>query len=299
LNGRGQAVGNTTTNDGASWRGFFWEAGHARDLGTLGGHYTFVYDVNDSGVAVGVSEISDGERVPFLWHDGVMTALIEPGDDPDIWRSGAAYAINDSGQVVGVRYAGNGEAQAYSWQAGTFTNLTPPGDSEWTRSVAWDVNADGVIVGEVSSNEDFAAARWQNGVLTLLDGGSTAISEAALAVNRAGAAVGRNTDTELGRRAAAWDDGAVRYLPLSEAVATALNDHGTIVGRHRVASGARSGFVLTAGRISDLEAVTAQNPYANTEAIDVDDRGHILGNGFLSGTSWNASEAVLWTPTQN
>jgi probable HAF family extracellular repeat protein len=297
MNERGEVVGNTTI-DGASSRAFVWRAGEVTDLGTLGGSYAYAHDINDRGVVVGSSALPSGERVPFVWHEGRMTPLLETELDDrgkERVREGVAYAINEIDQVVGVQYWRNGEAHAFRWEQGNFTHLTSPQHPQWNRSAAWDINDVGVAVGEVASDQLSAAAEWRGDSITRLASSGASVAEAALSVTGAGLAVGRNTDTELGRRAAVWEAGAVRYLPFSNAVAADANDWGMVVGRHAMAAEHRRAFVSWGGTHVDLQTESAGNTFESTEAVDIDASGRVVGNGFVSGVSWMQARPVFWT----
>lgn len=110
LNNAGQIAGNYK-NESGNDRGFIWDPNQGfSDIGTLGGDFTQLFDMNDLGQIVGVSEskkisLVDGrkEQKAFLWANNVMIdlgalsgALGLPGD-----RS-LATSINNDGQIIGT-----------------------------------------------------------------------------------------------------------------------------------------------------------------------------------------------------
>lgn len=110
LNNAGQIAGNYKDCSGND-RGFIWNPNIGfNDIGTLGGSFARVYDMNDNGQIVGESESSnvsqvDGrqEQHAFLWTGGDMIDLGAlkgdlgmPGD-----RS-VATSINNQGQIIGT-----------------------------------------------------------------------------------------------------------------------------------------------------------------------------------------------------
>lgn len=82
LNNAGQIAGNYKDDKGNE-HGFIWSNSQGfLDIGTLGGSFTRVYDMNDLGQIVGQSEKNntsfiDGkaEQHAFLWQNNVMTDL--------------------------------------------------------------------------------------------------------------------------------------------------------------------------------------------------------------------------------
>src|SRR5215469_14787644 len=68
INAAGQVVGQSGNPHGADTHAFFWQKqGGIRDIGTLaGGDYSVAFAINDSGVAVGMSNTADSTHA-FSW----------------------------------------------------------------------------------------------------------------------------------------------------------------------------------------------------------------------------------------
>jgi len=111
---------------------FMWEDGTVRSLGTLGGNYSFAWDISNSGWIVGESGVSGSpSHHAFLWIDGVMTDL----------GGGIAEAINDAGQIVG---------SFGLWENGAATALNEllQENHGWFHLYGRDISNSGHIVGE-------------------------------------------------------------------------------------------------------------------------------------------------------
>ncbi len=110
LNNAGQLAGSHKDSAGQD-RGFIWNSQHGfSDIGTLGGRFTHVYDMNDLGQIVGESESANISLVngaeechAFMWQDGFMIdlgALV--GDLGVLGDRSIATSINNSGQIIGT-----------------------------------------------------------------------------------------------------------------------------------------------------------------------------------------------------
>ena len=56
-------------------RASVWHDGVLTDLGTLGGRSSAALALNSHQVVVGIADDPDGQRQPFIWQDGVMSAI--------------------------------------------------------------------------------------------------------------------------------------------------------------------------------------------------------------------------------
>jgi probable HAF family extracellular repeat protein len=155
INERGQIVGQSYSGDSIvppafgcsdsplTLYGFFWDNGNMLDMGTLGGHCTFPYALNDRGQVVGQSNLAgDTSSHPFVWHPGQnMKDLGTLGG-----TYGYAVSINNSGEVVGLTTSDNDETLvATTWRSRGAESLgTLPGDF---CSAADTINSAGQIVG--------------------------------------------------------------------------------------------------------------------------------------------------------
>ena len=188
LNDAGTVVGYVSVMEtGFGWvdHAALWQAGTLFDLGTLGGHFSYVYAVDNTDRAVGMSlTANDTTPKAALWQTGVWHDLGTLGGNKS-----QAYDINDAGAVVGVADTAAGMPHAFLFTidaGGNVTSRTDLGALGGDNSCAYAVNADGVVVG--SSND--RAFRWEGGTLTdlntLLPSGSDWELRQAWAINERG-----------------------------------------------------------------------------------------------------------------
>jgi probable HAF family extracellular repeat protein len=163
INERGQVIGT----DWDQGRGFLWENGRVRDLGTLGGHRYVdrVSAINERGQVVGWSFTATARQHAFLWQEGRMIDLGTPRT-----KRSFAVAINERGQVVGwigdsAATSRCAETRAFVWQDGAMTELGTLGGSRslvlgGQRRPRVDTDLQGVGTGGRVINDDGQIVGW-------------------------------------------------------------------------------------------------------------------------------------------
>lgn len=146
MTAQGTLVGSALRPQGAGSRAVVWEAGVARELGTLGGAYSQASAVNASGWVVGKADLSATETHAFLYDGTRLRDLGTLGG-----RNSRATAINARGQVVGVSETASGERVAFLWSAETGMRALPG-----ANGIALAINDQGTVVGQ----SDGHAALW-------------------------------------------------------------------------------------------------------------------------------------------
>jgi len=192
---------------------FVWKNGVMTDIGTLGGSRSQANGINRSGAVVGWSTTSSGETHAFRWKQGVLTDLgaLVPNS-----QSSVATAINTKGQIVGYhgpqRDAEGGELEFLSpfvYHRDVLDGL-PSGND---RSMALDINLDGIVVGMNDSPQgrEFGATEnawvWEKGSLPAFQHLPELVEDAhagARGINLAGDIVGYSTNANNRWRAVVW-----------------------------------------------------------------------------------------------
>jgi probable HAF family extracellular repeat protein len=185
INNNGDMVGYVYTPTGSGYSAVYQDGKEIR-LGTFGGSYTSISDINNLGQVIGVSEYpvaigeDSGKERPFLWENGQMKEIVSP-----VGEIASFGAMNDHGQMIGSsRVAG-----AYDWHAITVDNgvVHDLGDSQLK-----DINNSGQIVGYKSAHP----YTWENFVpkkLPIIAGRSGGMANA---INAHGDIVGRIYEEE-------------------------------------------------------------------------------------------------------
>ena len=292
------------------------------DLGTLGGPDSWINwgGINEQGEAVGLAETSgldpDGEDFcgfgtkltcrPFLWKDGVMTALPTLGGN-----NGQASAINNRGQITGQAQTTVTDtacppyqtALPVLWEKGNIQQL--PTVHADPHGYALGINDRGQVVGGTGTcSGDNHAVLWENGAaIELSNLGNTSYNEA-LAINNNGQIAGLVSSVDGSTfYAALWQNGTVTNLGTLPgdfaALATGINNKGQVVGSTLDSNFNWShGFIWQNGVMTDLNTLFPANSnlYA-TMANKINSRGQISGMAtVLSGPDAGNIHAFLATP---
>jgi probable HAF family extracellular repeat protein len=164
-----------------------------------------------------------------------------------------ASAVNSSGQVVGMAYtaAGAGYSHAFLWQNGAMTDLGTLGGA---FSSAGDINDAGQIVGSSRTTADPTASHAFLWTPTIANGTSGSM-------------------IDLGT------------LGGASSSASAINNHGQIVGFSKNAGGDFHTFVWENGVMYDLDALLPASSGWVTQfyGIDINDNKQIAGTGLFNG----------------
>ena len=299
-------------------------AGFKLDLGTLGGHNSWMNwgEINNFGQVVGMSETNvpdpNGEDIcgfgthktclPFLWQFFHMSSLPTLGGN-----NGQASAINNRGQIVG--FAENGIVDASCppgrtnnriqlpvlWEDGKAqalpTGSDPDGDAFWINDRGQAVGDTGTCGGATEH-----AASWENGTLTTLQDLGTFAQ--ALGNNNRGQIVGTvgsaDNTTQTG---ALWQNQTLTTLGLLPGdiggIATGINSKGEVVGSNWDSTFSWShAFIWEDNVMTDLNTLfPASSNLCAVMANKINERGQISGMAIVrSGPDAGNIHAFLATP---
>lgn len=260
-----------------------------RDLGTLGGSYSFAFGINAGGDAVGVSATSTGQERAFLWKNGTMTDLgtLEGGE------SSGARGINGSGDVVGTSGTAEGQSHAVLWRQGVITDIgTFDG---FGSSSANSINGLGQVVGHSFGGEIGGphAFLWQNGAMTDLGtlGGPWSM---AFDINDRGQVVGDSRvseENDMVIHAFLWQNGVMTDLGTlggNTSHAQGINADGDVVGWSETADGVTHVVQWSGGVMIDLGPFDGNS--GGALAINIQDQKV----GFLTGPAyWERRKGML------
>lgn len=260
LNNRGAVVGYAESGLGS--RAFVWNRGGFNDL-PQAGVWNLPVDINNRGQVL-FNAGANGATQPFLFNyeGGVNISPAAGGLGFGRALSSQGHAVGDSG---GRPFYFDGRSSRWlDWSL------------EGARAAfATGINRNGTIVGRaLTPGEGSQAFIVRNGQASCLDGLSDAY-----AINDRGQVLGADGRGYLVRSA----DGGTTYLGFANA--TQLNARGWAVGSAMV-DGALHTHVWRDGQNLDLNRLLAGRDAARwtlATAADINDRGQVIGIGWLDG----------------
>lgn len=287
INNSVQIVGNASTTG----NGFIWEKKTGVMKLLTGLSDPSANGINDSGQVVGSDDL-DGEIVAFLWENGDIDYLESLGGN-----NSGANAINDSGKIVGFSSTTDSppEIHAVLWEDGDIDDLGYLGDGGEKGPVAraYGINSAGWVVGESTTDDypvTYHAFLYTNSMQDL--GTLSGPNSAAYDINNLGEIVGSSwtTDDPNSNHAVLWNNGGSpidlgTLVTGLNTIAFAINDSSDIVGSATVVLGMDPhAFLWEDGEFIDLnDSIGTGTGWVLMEALDINNRGDIVGYGFHNG----------------
>lgn len=254
-------------------------------LPTLGGTSSQGFGINDNGWVVGQAAISgDAALHAVVWINGV------PMDLGAFTGDSAATAVNNSNQIVGWADTAEFRRDAMLWDNGATTNLGSDMNAVG-NSVAWDINENGMVVGQGSLGPGFAKGFVWNGPGTGLAAGTIQgyMGGANYGVNNDGTVVGSSFffgDPDDAHLAVPDGHGGYSSNQISPngflfAQARAVNSSGVVVGHSGSPQGGPwNACIFNLDHDNTVTSLGSLPEFETSEAFDINEAGVIVGTAF-------------------
>jgi probable HAF family extracellular repeat protein len=262
------------------------------DLGTIEYTYSRADDINDLGQVVGYSRVANNNPLlPFLWtpEDGMVILGPLPVDH----RGSGLMSINNLGKVAGNMYHDHGPPRAYIWsEEGGFIDL---GDSN-----AYDVNDQGVVVGESHHSARFRPVLWnEEHELMVLE--TLGYGGGARAINENGQVAGWNHYYGEGSFATLWTpEGDVLDIGAGEfSRAEDINNNGEVVGYYSPPSPGKPNphAFLWRSESEGILDLGVLSGYRWSWAYAINNMSEVVGRSYIQypGMGNTQQHAFLWS----
>ncbi|MEK7153774.1 MAG: hypothetical protein AAB834_07520, partial [Patescibacteria group bacterium] len=253
------------------------------EITSLGGTESEAFDVNESYMIVGESQVPNGDTHAFLFtfRDGIVDiGTLESGN------YSSANAITNSGKVVGVaNITPNGNVnRAFVWEKGKGIRGLPPLNGA-KDSVANDINESGVIVGSSGG----VATVWEHGKVRSLGtlGGEISYANG---INKRGWIVGTSTTKDGYWHAFKYRDGRIYDLGTlagHNSYGDDVNDEGQVIGNSDTTDGSVHACVWQHNKLSDADFGVGGSTGNAISANGLGTGGATFQGGHLHAALWD------------
>jgi uncharacterized membrane protein len=288
INNRDEVVGQTYASSA-----FYWRDGILTEIGDNESDYSVATAINDDGVVAGVvrwpPDVSGRFRA-VTWFTGGMTLL-------GIDANAHAWGINNARTVVG--YTFDFPQRPTAWVNGNTVFLQELSSVHGGEAMA--INSSGWIVGNTYTGSSTfprpsRITLWKGVSAAPMDLGAGSVSAHSISDD------GTIIATAADNRMFTWRDGVVTQLPFTGTeMGRAINSAGDVVGNEGASFGpiaviwtAANGYQRTVLGERPHDGATcvmnSGNP-PSSYAIDVNDRGSVLGHGMQD---CRGNFALLW-----
>jgi probable HAF family extracellular repeat protein len=278
------SAGQVLYTNSADKHSYLWSGGTAVDIGSLFAYNnaTLACGINDSGVAVGFSNVPVPPPRGYIYSGGTMTNMATLSGVIDDGTS-RPFAVNATGESTGL-YGGG----SFFYNGATSVQISASLGGNSANNVAFGLNDLGQVVGggEVAgADPNLYGFVWDSGTGVMT---SLGVEGVGYGINDSGVVVGTTgggTSLVLGRAFVATPSSG-SYTSIDVPLlgsgtynyALAIDAAGDVVGGSDVGGGVAHAFLYSGGLTSDLNKLT--NPASGwtlTGATAISSNGYIAG----------------------
>jgi probable HAF family extracellular repeat protein len=311
INENGDIVGNAFYAGDVDWHATLWSGGVAYNLGTFG-FESEAAGINDSGVIAGVSreDTTPKTRQAAMFSTSALPVNAHPDTIPFVTTS-MIKDINNSGQMVGYAISDLYGMLPILWSDSETYKILEGGTVG--NGTVQRINNLGQMCGAIQIEET-----WETGYVAYHPEASFWDADGTLTniglIDEDGYVSNAHDINDLGQVLVAvsgvslldkwsyvWQDGEIGEklagLGGRATEANAINNNGLIVGQSQTADGTYHAVLWQDGEIIDLNDLVSDTDLVLTAAIDINDKGQIVGYGIRDdGTTNGMHVAFVLSP---
>ena len=271
INPKGHVAGTAIINDKSV--AFLWTGDEVRNLGSFGGTFTEVLDMNAARHVVGHSENAGGSTHAFHWNRSELTDLGTLGGD-----NSSAESINGSGQITGRADLSNMDFHAFFWDGSTLQDIgTLGGPSSYGIAI----NNNGHITGQSETSDGALHAFLWNGQEMQDLGTLGGDFSAPYAINSSSQIAGMSETADGEQHAFLWDGTQMMDLGTlggANSQVLAMNSLGNTTGTAQSVRGVYRAFFWDGTEMRGLGTLAGRK----TVGLAINDSAQVIGTADLT-----------------